>query len=335
MSEVILNVLITQIIVICIFLAVIAIFVRRIHAIQLEKRFESFSLIANNDHEKSIFDSLLILAWKITKKFSNILKKSTVLVNYSKKYERHIAYEQRNVKSGLDYVSVKMLAGLTFWFISFITSLFNFHEISFISYIVTFIIGFYLPDLFLYIEFKKKRKRIEEDLLKAIIIMNNSFKSGRNIMQAIVTVKNELDGPIADEFQKIYLDITYGLSLDVVFNRFYDRVKLEDAKYIASSLTLLNKTGGNIVRVFATIEKSVFDKKKLRNKLNSLTASSVFVFRVLVALPFVFAGIIFILNPTYFTPLFTSGIGIFFLILIILLFSMYVFVIKRVLQVKI
>ena len=154
-------------------------------------------------------------------------------------------------------------------------------------------------------------------------------------MQAIATVKKELDGPIADEFKKIHLDITYGLSLEVVFNRFYERVKLEEAKYIASALTLLNKTGGNIVRVFSSIEKSIFDKKKLNNELQSLTATSIFVFRILVALPFVFSLIIFILNPTYFTPLFTTGLGILLFLLILLLFILFVLTIKKVLKVKI
>ena len=78
----------------------------------------------------------------------------------------------------------------------------------------------------------RRKKKIQDDLLKAVVIMNNSFKSGRNIMQAINTVEEELDGPIADEFKKISLDISYGLSIDTVFNRFYNRVGLEDAKYI-------------------------------------------------------------------------------------------------------
>ena len=80
--------------------------------------------------------------------------------------------------------------------------------------------------------------------------MNNSFKAGSNVTKAVETVIDELDGPIKDEFRKIYIDINYGLSLDVVFNRFYERVKLEDAQYLTSSLSLLNKTGGNIVKVF-------------------------------------------------------------------------------------
>ena len=154
-------------------------------------------------------------------------------------------------------------------------------------------------------------------------------------MQAIQIVKTELDGPIQDEFEKIYLDITYGLSLDVVFNRFYERVKLEDAKYITSSLTLLNKTGGDIIRVFSRLEKSILDKKNLRNELTSLTSSSRFVFRFLAFLPFIFMFIIFVLNPKYFNPLFSSSIGIMVLILITALYLLYIWIIKRVLEVKI
>ena len=165
--------------------------------------------------------------------------------------------------------------------------------------------------------------------------MNNAFGSGKNIMQAIQIVKTELDGPIQDEFEKIYLDISYGLSLDVVFKRFYERVKIEDAKYITSSLTLLNKTGGDIIKVFSRLEKSILDKKNLRNELYSLTSSSRFVFRFLSILPFIFVLIIFLLNPSYFTPLFASPIGIMIFVFIIILYILYIIVIRRVLEVKI
>ena len=153
--------------------------------------------------------------------------------------------------------------------------------------------------------------------------MNNAFSSGKNIMQAIMMVKTELDGPIQDEFEKIYLDITYGLSLDVVFKRFYERVKIEDVQYITTSLTLLNKTGGDIIRVFSRLEKSILERKNLRSELKSLTSSSRFVFKFLVFLPFIFAAIIFILNPTYFSPLVSSSLGIFMFVIILLLYVLY------------
>ncbi len=321
------------------FLVLIIVFVlflmKQFYIIRLEKRFDSFSLLSTNDFETSIFDDLILFICKIIHKLSNFLNKSVMVINYGKKYDRYIHFEDKIFKSGLDYVSLKFLIGFVFIILTIFTSLLQNIHFQLFRYLLSFIVGFFLPDFILYISFKRKRKKIEDDLLKAVIIMNNCFKSGRNIMQAIAVVKEEMDGPLKDEFQKIYLDITYGLSLDVVFNRFYDRVKLEDIKYIASSLTLLNKTGGNIIRVFSMIEKSIFDKKKLRKELNSLISSSVFVFRVLVILPFLFVGLISILNPTYFTPFFTSFIGYFFLFLILFLFIVYVYVISKVLKVKI
>lgn len=335
MENVIGSVLFTQVTLIIILLALIFYLMRQTRVIKLEKRFANFSLHTTTDHEKSFFDKFKDICWNLIRKISQILSKSVVLTNYGKKYERHITFEEREFKSGIDYVSLKFCLAIILVILNAITVMFQYVKVSPVSYLITFIIGFFSVDIFLNLEFRKKRKQIEEDLLKAIIIMNNSFKSGRNIMQAIETVKTELDGPIADEFKKIYLDITYGLSLEVVFNRFYERVKLDDAKYIASSLTLLNKTGGNIVRVFSTIEKSFYNKRKLKNELNSLTAASIFVFRLLVALPFIFSIVIYILNPEYFAPLFTTTLGIILLCLIITIFILYIIVIKKVLKVKI
>ena len=63
--------------------------------------------------------------------------------------------------------------------------------------------------------------------------------------------------------KKMYEDLEYGLEIEAVFKRFSLRVDLKEVKYITTSLTILNKTGGNIVDVFSSIEKTVFNNKKL------------------------------------------------------------------------
>jgi len=315
-------------------ISILTTIIKQTRLVALEKRFAPFSLQTTDSFEVSLFDQLENFIWKQIHKLSKIINHSEVLKKQAKKYERYIAFEEKETKESIDYIAIKFLLGFSFVLLNGIAYLVKHVSFNPLTCLLIFLLGFFLPDIFLNLKFRKKRDQIEEDLLKAIIIMNNSFKSGRSIMQAIDTVKIELDGPIADEFKKISLDITYGLSLEVVFSRFYERVKLEDAKYITSSLTLLNKTGGNIVRVFESIESSIFNKKKLKQELKSLTAASVFVFRVLVALPFFFTFIIFILNPTYFVPLYTTVLGICLLIIIIALFVLYVVIIKKVLKVK-
>lgn len=305
-----------------------------LHSIHLAKRFDAFSLKSSKEEETSFFDFFSSHMDYLIKKISKVLKKSAVCLTYAKHYEKYITFEEKESKESMDFITLKLLNSCLFVFLTLFFLALKNNKINPLSFLISFIFGFFILDIMLNIEFKKKRKEIEDDLLKAIIIMNNSFKSGKNIMQAIGNVKNELSGPIADEFKKIYLDITYGLSLEVVFDRFYERVKLEDAKYIASSLTLLNKTGGNITKVFASIEESFFNKKKMQDELQSMTSSSKFVFKTLTILPIVFSLIIFLLNKDYFTPLFKTSLGIFIFIIIVSLYVCYILTVKKVLKVN-
>ncbi len=301
---------------------------------RLEKRFEDFSMHASNDEFLSFLDTIIDGISIFITKFSHILMKFGFLRKYANHYLKYISYEEKEDKEPMEYIAVKLFVGAIFLFLSLITSFLKTKTLSPVSSLLSFLIGFFLYDFVLWMQFQKKRRNIENDLVKAIMIMNNSFKSGKNIMQAIVTVKNELDGPISLEFKKIYMDMTYGLSLDVVFNRFYERVKLEDAKYIASSLTLLDKTGGNIIKVFETIEKSFYSKKRMRDELKSMTAASVFVYRVLVVLPLLFTTFIFIVNPNYFAPFFNSFIGLVVFSFILILYFCYIGIIRKILEVK-
>jgi len=63
---------------------------RQRRIIQLEKRFEKFSLLSTYDEEKSIFDLMLDFIWKVIHKVRFFLQKSNVLKKYSLKYDKFI-----------------------------------------------------------------------------------------------------------------------------------------------------------------------------------------------------------------------------------------------------
>lgn len=317
-------------------LFIIIILFRARHTIKLNRKFKKYTVSSINENKEfSLFDYINFYFNKLVKINSYIISKIKVFNKYSTKYEKHIIFEDLDKKNGIDFISKKFLIAYFTLLLYIISLLFQNSKITFIGAFISFIIGFFVLDILIQISYKRKKKIIEEDLLKAIIIMNNAFKSGRSTIQAIEIVKNELSGPISDEFKKIYKDLTYGLSIETVFDRFYKRVEIEDAKYLTSSLTLLNKTGGNIVKVFTSIEKDFMNKKKLMNELKTMTASNVFVFRILLGIPFILFIVIFMLNNEFFNPLFKNSIGIFIVILIILLYSLYIIVVKNVLRIDI
>ena len=332
-QDVIIEILVVQILVIASLIGIIIFLIYTRHNISLEKKFGKYTVPKLINTELSIFDKIINRINKLVKKMSSILNKSSFLRKYGISYEKHIPYDKIDQKKGIDYVSVKFLLGFLTIILYVFTEMFQYKSLTLIGIIISFLLGFFITDIYVTIDYKKKRKEIRDDLLKAIIIMNNSFKSGMSIMQSIEIVKNELTGALGDEFKKIYLDLSYGLTIEVVFDRFYNRVKLEDAKFITTSLTLLNKTGGNIVKVFKSIEREFYDKKKLNDELRTVTASSNFIYKVLLAVPFVVCFLIFVLNRNYFSPLFNTSIGLLVIMIIILLYTLYAVIIKRIMRV--
>ena len=199
--------------------------------------------------------------------------------------------------------------------------------------VVSFIIGFYILDIYLVISNRINKKKIENDMLRAIIIMNNAFKSGKSTIQAVEIASKKLPKPISIEFERIYGEMKYGLSIDTVFNRFAKRVNIEEAEYLSSSLTILNRTGGNIVAVFDSIEKTLFDKKKLKEDLKNSTTVSKLVVKILLFVPIIFVLIIYLLNPSYFKPFFESSLGYVLLLIILIMFIIYAYLLDKIVKV--
>ncbi len=334
MGEFDLSLFVIQIIIILGLLGIIIWLIRITRSISVEQRIGSYAIDPVNGDNSSFFDHLYALLEKVTKKMSIFFKKVKIFDSYSLKYTVYMDGTKREKEDPMDYISYKFLSSVATFLVVLLSDVLQYKSITLLQVLYSVLIGFFLPDLFLISKRKLREKQIENELLKAVIIMNNAFKSGRSMMQAIKIVAEELDGPIKDEFMKMYIDLTFGLSLETVFDRFSHRVSLEEVKYMTTSLTILNQTGGNIVKVFSSIERSFFSRRKLQQELKSLTASANAIFKILVCIPVGIFFLIFILNPDYFTPLITNVLGFVLLGVILIIYISYIIIIKKVMTIK-
>lgn len=295
----------------------------------MERRIARYSLKINSTEELSYFDKL----WDKYQKLVSHFQKNKVLMKYSTKYEKYIPVGEK--MAAIEFIINKLLIAFCFVALIVISYAIQGKLIGIIGFLISFITGYYLYDIYLIVKTKRRTKKIKNDMLRAVIVMNNAFKAGKSTLQAIEIASLDLPMPIAREFQKIYQDMSYGLSVDVAFGRFAKRVKLEEANYIASSLTILNKTGGNIIHVFSSIERTLFDKKKLESDLKNSTAASNLVVKVLMVIPIIFVLLIYVISPTYFEPLFSSTLGYMILLIIGLMFISYIYLLNKIMKVKV
>lgn len=300
----------------------------------LDKRLGKFSIESKNNVEYSLFDNIYNVYTKTQNNLNKVLSKSSILVNYSKKYEKYIDKRKNKNSKPMNFITAKFICSLIILLLVIFSDVLQRQNINFGNIFLSLIIGFFVPDILLFSRRFIRKKEMENDLLKAVTIMNNSFKSGRSIIQTIQIVSEELDGPLQEEFSQMVVDLNYGLTIEDVFERLEERVKLEELKYISTSLSILNKTGGNIVKVFSSIEKTFFNNRKLEEELKNLTASSKFLYYVLTFIPVFFVLIIYILDPTYFSPLFSNVIGYLILFFVVALYVTYIFIVKKVINIK-
>ena len=328
------NVFIIQTIIMVILAFIIFYLIIYNNSLKLERRISKYSIDSIKDDTVSLFDFIHDKYISLVAKTTKVLKKSVVLNKYASRYNKYITYENDKNTCAMDYVTNKFFIAITFVFIIFFARIIEGVFPSLIDILISFLVGFFVIDIYFKFYDIIKKRQIEQDLLNAIIIMNNAFRSGRSTMQAIEIVAHELKGPISQEFKKMHLEISYGLSLDVVFERFSKRVESEEVSYITSSLSILNKTGGNIINVFSSIEKMLFNKRKLKQEMKSLTSSANMISKILLIMPFVFVIIIMMLNPSYFNSLINTSLGNVLLFTIIVIYGLYAFIVNKIMRVR-
>ena len=323
--------LIMQILVMIFVLIIIIFLIRQNIALRFERRIGKYSVEPVNSETISVLEGLMLRYKKLVKKLRKYTEK--IFPKTSLKYEKYVIYGED--MEAADFVTNKIIISFVLLFLEIIDSIFKWERISLLSVLIVLTFGFYILDIYLIYDRRKRKKYIENDMLRAIIIMNNAFKAGKSTIQAVEIASKELPEPINMEFKKMYRDMKYGLSTEIVFDRFAKRINIEEARYLSSSLTILNKTGGNIINVFSSIEKTLFDKKKLKEELKNSTASSNAVVKILLLVPFIFVAIIYFVSPGYFDPLFSSTIGYIILFIMALMFIAYAYLLQKIIKVRV
>ncbi len=311
---------------------VAALVIIKYYRIQLiEKRIARHSLEPKRKNA-SIFDKLILIKDGIVDTFANFLDKFPGTKAYGKMYEKYqIAFRE---PSQTHIIAKKVLMSIIFLLLSIVASTIRLEMLSFMEMLMALLIGYLFVDLIYFIRYKFYRNHVENDLLQAIIVMNNAFKSGHSISQAVDLVSEELEGDIREEFLRMSKELKMGLSTDEVFERFAKRIEITEVTYLTSSISILNQTGGNIVKVFTSIEKTLMNKKRLRLELKALTSSAKLVTYVLMLLPLLFAIVISFISPDYFLPFISSAMGWLFLVVILLIYLLYICIIKKIMKVR-
>jgi tight adherence protein B len=198
-----------------------------------------------------------------------------------------------------------------------------------------FCIGAYLVFNFLASQAAKKKMQFLEQFPDAIDMMIRGVKAGLNISRIVKLVSIESKDPIASEYRTISQKFDLGVEPEKVLVDAADKIDIEEFRFLVVALVLQMENGGVLGEILANLSGIVRKRLELGLKLKAMSAEARMSAIVISALPFVFAGIMFVVNPNHLKEFTQPGTGQTLLKITISLFSIGTFFMLKATKIKV
>jgi tight adherence protein B len=181
----------------------------------------------------------------------------------------------------------------------------------------------------------KRLHRIEEQLPDALDLMSRAMRAGHAFPTALKMVGDEMNDPLATEFRAAFDEVNFGISTADALMNLATRVPSTDLRYFVIAVLIQRETGGNLSELLDSISAIIRDRIKLLGQVRVLSAEGKMSAWVLGLLPFGAAAMIQLTNPKFLEVLFTDPGGQKMLMAAGALMVLGVFVMRRVIRIRV
>src|SRR5210317_755597 len=167
-----------------------------------------------------------------------------------------------------------------------------------VSIVVGFIIA-WAPFLKIRRDRNARMAKFEEQLPDAIDVMKRALRAGHPFSSALKLVADDMDDPVAAEFEMTFNDISYGNDVRRALLGLLSRVPSVTVIALVTSIMVQKETGGNLAEVLEQISKVIRGRFRFQRKVKTLTAEGRMSAWVLALVPLVLFATIWIATPDY------------------------------------
>ena len=199
---------------------------------------------------------------------------------------------------------------------------------------LSFLLGV-LPLMFLRWKRKRKTLKIERYMPDAMELLARSLRAGHTLSGTLDLVSQEIPGPLGTEMRITFEEQKLGLSMPQAFRRMGERVASQDLRYFVTAVIIQSETGGNLSEILENIGLIIRDRLKLKGKVKGLTAEGRFSALILSLLPFVTFLALYFINRKYVMTLFRDPMGPKLLTGALISIGIGIFIMKRMVAIKV
>jgi tight adherence protein B len=144
-----------------------------------------------------------------------------------------------------------------------------------------------------------------------------------------------MDNPISGEFDRILNEINFGVATHDALVNLTNRIPLDDLKFFVISVILQRETGGNLAEILENLARLIRERFKLNGHVRVLSAQARLSAYILVAVPILLGVAIHFINPRFFDAFFEHPLGKYILASGALWMIIGIFVMKRMVTIRV
>jgi len=195
--------------------------------------------------------------------------------------------------------------------------------------------GLVIPRMYVKFRQMQRIKKIDSQLVDALILISNSLKSGYSFLQGMELVADEAPNPIAKEFRRMLREVNLGYPLEQALDGMTERIPSEDLDLVVTVIKIHRQIGGNLSEILDKIVHTIRERIRIKGEINTLTAQGKLQGIILTLLPPAMCVGIYMMNPEFMEPLFTTLLGKGLLVAAFILQMIGGFMIKKIVEIKV
>ena len=192
-----------------------------------------------------------------------------------------------------------------------------------------------IPFVRLAVRRRRRFEKIEEQLPDAIDVMKRALRAGHPFNAALKLVAEDMDPPIAREFELAFSDVNYGNDVRRAMLGLLSRVPSVTVMALVTSVLVQRETGGNLAEILDQISAVVRGRFRFQRKVRTLSAEGRMSAWVLAMVPLALVVVLSVATPHYLPVLLQKQIGHDLIYGALGLFVIGVFWISRVIRIEV
>ncbi len=156
---------------------------------------------------------------------------------------------------------------------------------------------------------RKRMRNFEKQLPDTLQLLAGTLRAGYSLPQGLEAVSKEITDPMGYELTRVMTEARLGRELEDSLNSTAERLESDDFAWAVMAISIQREVGGNLNELLMTVSDTMVARERLHGEVAALTAEGKLSAVILGMLPPGLGCVMYVMNPDYINPLFTTTMG--------------------------